>query len=164
MDYYNRSVFEWVSTALGGEITITGGGRYDGLFEQLGGKSTPACGFGLGLERVMLIWQASLGDSQPAGMAVPDAYIVHVGEGTEAAAFRLSEQLRDAGLHCILHAGGGSFKSQLKKADASHARFTLILGESELATGQVAVKNMATGVQTVHALLDVPALVTTLMP
>jgi histidyl-tRNA synthetase len=158
MDYYNRSVFEWVSTALGGEITITGGGRYDGLFEQLGGKPTPACGFGLGLERVMLIWQASLGDSKPAGVPVPDAYVVHLGEGTQAAAFKLSEQLRDMGTHCVLHAGGGSFKSQLKKADASKARFTLLLGESELVANQVAVKNMATGEQTMLALLDVLAL------
>ncbi len=158
MDYYNRSVFEWVSTALGGELTITGGGRYDGLFEQLGGKPTPACGFGLGLERVMLVWQASLGEAKPASVPTPDAYIVHLGEGTDAAAFKLSEQLRDAGKHCVLHAGGGSFKSQLKKADASGARFTLIVGESELAAGQVAVKTMATGEQTVHGLLDVLAL------
>jgi histidyl-tRNA synthetase len=81
-----------------------------------------------------------------------------LGEGTEAAAFKLSEQLRDVGKHCVLHAGGGSFKSQLKKADASKARFTLIVGESELAASQVAVKNMATGEQTMLALLDVPAL------
>jgi histidyl-tRNA synthetase len=158
MDYYNRSVFEWVSTALGGELTITGGGRYDGLFEQLGGKATPACGFGLGLERVMLVWQASLSEAKPAGVPTPDAYIVHLGEGTDAAAFKLSEQLRDAGTHCVLHAGGGSFKSQLKKADASGARFTLIVGETELAAGQVAVKNMATGEQTALGLLDVHVL------
>lgn len=158
MDYYNRSVFEWVSTALGGELTITGGGRYDGLFEQLGGKPTPACGFGLGLERVMLVWQASLGEAKPASVPAPDAYIVYLGEGTEAAAFKLSEQLRDVGRHCVLHAGGGSFKSQMKKADASGARFTLIVGESELAAGQVAVKNMATGEQTALHLHDVLAL------
>jgi histidyl-tRNA synthetase len=160
MDYYNRSVFEWVSTALGGELTITGGGRYDGLFEQLGGKATPACGFGLGLERVMLVWQAALtaGAAQPEGKPVPKAYIVHLGEGTSQAATRLAESLRDAKLHCVTHAGGGSFKSQLKKADASGAQFTLIMGESELAGGMVAVKNMATGEQTSASMADLSAL------
>jgi histidyl-tRNA synthetase len=164
MDYYNRSVFEWVSTALGGELTITGGGRYDGLFEQLGGKATPACGFGLGLERVMLVWQAALaaGAAQPEGKHAPKAYIVHLGEGTAQAATRLAENLRDASLHCITHAGGGSFKSQLKKADASGAKFTLIVGESELAAGVVAVKNMATGEQTSVSMDDLGALKDTL--
>ncbi len=164
MDYYNRSVFEWVSTALGGELTITGGGRYDGLFEQLGGKATPACGFGLGLERVMLVWQAALaaGAAQPEGKHAPKAYIVHLGECTAQAASRLAERLRDAGLHCITHAGGGSFKSQLKKADASGAQFTVILGESELAAGVVAVKNMTSGEQTNHSSSDLNDLIVTL--
>jgi histidyl-tRNA synthetase len=166
MDYYNRSVFEWVSGALGSELTITGGGRYDGLFEQLGGKPTPACGFGLGLERVVLVWQASIAQAaqlaaqqavaaggasavpaEPANLHRPAAYIVHSGQGTAPAASALGEQLRDAQIACVLHAGGGSFKSQLKKADVSGARFTIILGENELASGQVALKNMATGEQ-----------------
>ncbi len=162
MDYYNRSVFEWISTALGGELTITGGGRYDGLFEQLGGKATPACGFGLGLERVMLVWQASLGVQAASGVLKPDAYLVHQGQGTQGAGFKLAEQLRDAGLHCILHAGGGSFKSQMKKADASAAAFTLIVGESELAQALVAVKNMKTGEQSSVSIHDLPLLTSTL--
>ena len=151
MDYYNRSVFEWVSTALGSELTITGGGRYDGLFEQLGGKPTPACGFGLGLERVMLIWQQSLGDMPPEGLVSPRVYIAYAGQGTDVAASSLAETLRDAGTSCVLHAGGGSFKSQMKKADASGAAFTLVLGESELAAQTVSAKNMKTGEQTTVA-------------
>lgn len=152
MDYYNRSVFEWVTTALGGELTITGGGRYDGLFEQLGGKPTPACGFGLGLERVMLVWQHALslglGDQAKQLLQKPQAYLVHSGGQTSVVARALAETLRDAGLHCVLHAGAGNFKNQLKKADASGALFTVIVGETELQTGQVALKNMATGEQT----------------
>lgn len=152
MDYYNRSVFEWVTTALGGELTITGGGRYDGLFEQLGGKPTPACGFGLGLERVMLVWQHALslglGDQAKQLLQNPQAYLVHSGGQTSVVARALAETLRDAGLHCVLHAGAGNFKNQLKKADASGALFTVIVGETELQTGQVALKNMATGEQT----------------
>jgi histidyl-tRNA synthetase len=160
MDYYNRSVFEWVSTALGSELTITGGGRYDGLFEQLGGKATPACGFGLGLERVMLVWQAALaaGAPEPKSKQVPSAYIVHLGEGTSQAAAALAERLRDANMHCIMHAGGGSLKSQLKKADASAARFTLIVGENELVARRLAVKNMTTGVQTTTSIDDIAGL------
>jgi histidyl-tRNA synthetase len=162
MDYYNRSVFEWVSTALGGELTITGGGRYDGLFEQLGGKPTPACGFGLGIERVLLVWQHSLqarGLTQPEGLHAPVAYVVHAGEGTTQAGAKLSETLRDKGLACVLHAGGGNFKSQLKRADASGAAYTLIIGEAELASGNVAIKAMKTGVQTMLKLTDTTALV-----
>jgi histidyl-tRNA synthetase len=165
MDYYNRSVFEWVSTALGGELTITGGGRYDGLFEQLGGKATPACGFGLGIERVMLVWQHSLaarGIVKPEGLYAPTAYIVHAGVGTAVVAARLAEQLRDAGLACVLHAGGGSFKSQLKKADASGAAYTVIIGESEVADGTVAIKAMATGEQTTVAVQDMAAILAVL--
>jgi histidyl-tRNA synthetase len=98
----------------------------------------------------MLVWQAALaaGAAQPSNQHVPKAYLVNVGEGTAPAATRLAEQLRDAGVHCVTHAGGGSFKSQLKKADASGAQFTLIIGESELAAGQVAVKRMVNGEQT----------------
>lgn len=165
MDYYNRSVFEWVSTALGGELTITGGGRYDGLFELLGGKPTPACGFGLGLERVILVWQAALANRTDTGVSpiaahMPAAYIVHVGECTAPIAQRLGEALRDARRHCVVNAGGGSFKSQLKKAHASGARYTLIVGETEREQGTVAVKNMATGEQTQCLSADLSALIT----
>jgi len=135
MDYYNRTVFEWVSDAIGAQSTIAGGGRYDGLFEQLGGKATPACGFGLGMERVLLAMRA-------AGIAaeqVPDAFVVHAGEAAFRAAWVAAERLRDAGLDVVI-AGEGSMKSQMKKADASGARFAIILGDEEIAAGKLALK------------------------
>jgi histidyl-tRNA synthetase len=133
LDYYNLTVFEWVSDKLGAQGTVCGGGRYDGLFAQLGGKSAPGVGFAAGIERLV----ALLG---PVPRPVPDAYLVHQGEGTLAAAFTLGEQLRAAGFRVVLHAGGGSFKSQMKKADASGARVALILGEDELRDGAVTLK------------------------
>jgi histidyl-tRNA synthetase len=137
MDYYNRTAFEFVTERFGGPMTICGGGRYDGLFEQLGGKHTPSIGFGMGVERVlMMIDDAALQTSY----ARLDAYIVHAGETARAAAGKLAEALRDTGLSVAQHAGGGSFKSQMKKADASGARFALILGDNEVSAGTVAVK------------------------
>jgi histidyl-tRNA synthetase len=135
MDYYNRTVFEWVSDAIGAQSTITGGGRYDGLFEQLGGKPTPACGFGLGMERVLLAMQAAGAVAEQA----PDAFLVHAGEAAFRAAWVSAERLRDAGLEVVV-AGEGSMKSQMKKADASGARFAIILGDEEIAAGKLAVK------------------------
>jgi histidyl-tRNA synthetase len=161
MDYYNRTVFEWITTALGGELTIAGGGRYDGLFEQLGGKSTPACGFALGVERVMLVWQHSLlarGISQPDGLFTPLVYLVYAGIGTMPVAAHLAETLRDANISCIMNAGNGSFKSQLKRANDSGVTYTLIIGEAELAAGQVAIKTMATGQQHTVMLQDTASL------
>ena len=139
MDYYNRTVFEWVSEQVGAQSTITGGGRYDRLFEQLGGKPTPACGFAMGTERVLLAMRAS--DIEAA--ASPDAFVVHSGEAVGRAAWRLAEKLRDAGLTVVLGAGG-SFKSQMKKADASGARHAVILGEDELARGEYTLKSLRT--------------------
>jgi histidyl-tRNA synthetase len=137
MDYYNRTAFEFVTNRFEKPMTICGGGRYDGLFEQLGGKPTPAIGFGLGVERTFLL----LGESLPSPeFNRLDAYIVHAGDSARVAAGKLAEALRDAGLAIALHAGGGSFKSQMKKADASGARFALILGDNEVSTGTVAVK------------------------
>lgn len=139
LDYYNRTVFEWVTTKLGSQGTIAGGGRYDSLVERLGGEPTTACGFGIGLERVFLLMQEY-------GVTVevkPDAYLVNVGELAEAAAPKLAETLRDAGLSVVIHAGGGSFKSQMKKADRSTARFALILGDDECQANVIAVKPMA---------------------
>ena len=133
LDYYNLTVFEWVSDRLGAQATVCGGGRYDGLFAQLGGKPAPGVGFAAGIERLV----ALLG---PVPRPVPDAYLVHQGEGTLAAAFALGEQLRAAGFSVVLHAGGGSFKSQMRKADASGARVALILGEDELRGGVVTLK------------------------
>ena len=134
MDYYNRTAFEFVTDRFGAPLTVCGGGRYDGLFEQLGGKSTPAIGFGMGIERVLMM----LGDAIP--VATLDAYIVHAGEGAQKAASALAETLRDAGLAVAQHANGGSFKSQMKKADASGARYALVIGDNEVAADTVAVK------------------------
>ena len=132
LDYYNRTVFEWVTTKLGAQGTIAGGGRYDSLVERLGGDSTPACGFGIGLERVFLLMQEYGITAQDA----PDVYLVNVGELAENAAFSMAEQLRNAGVQVVLHAGGGSFKSQMKKADRSQAKYALILGDDEV-NGQI---------------------------
>jgi histidyl-tRNA synthetase len=133
LDYYNLTVFEWVSDRLGAQGTVCGGGRYDGLFAQLGGKPAPGVGFAAGVERLV----ALLGAPKPVG---PSAYLVHQGEGTLEYAFALAEELRAAGFAIVLHAGGGSFKSQMKKADASGATLALIVGEDELKAGAVTVK------------------------
>ncbi len=136
LDYYNRTVFEWVTTKLGAQGTIAGGGRYDTLVERLGGNATPACGFAIGLERVFLLMQEY-------GVTVsnaPDIYLVNVGEQAEQQAFSAAETLREAGLNVILHAGGGSFKSQMKKADRSGARYAAILGDDEAAAGEISLK------------------------
>jgi histidyl-tRNA synthetase len=136
MDYYNRTAFEFVTERFGNPLTVCGGGRYDGLFEQLGGKPTPGIGYGMGVERVLMMIEDS------AAFGQLDAYLVHAGEAARVAAGKLAEALRDAGLAVAQHAGGGSFKSQMKKADASGARFALIVGDNEAAAGTVAVKPM----------------------
>jgi histidyl-tRNA synthetase len=138
LDYYNRTVFEWVTTKLGSQGTIAGGGRYDSLVQRLGGELTPACGFGIGLERVFLLMQ----EYGVVAEFKPDAYMVNVGEDAELAAVKIAEKLRDEGLSIIVHAGGGSFKSQMKKADRSGARYALILGGDELRSNVIAVKPM----------------------
>lgn len=138
LDYYNRTVFEWVTTKLGAQGTIAGGGRYDTLVERIGGSATPACGFGIGLERVFLLMQEY-------GMTAsnqPDLYLVNVGELAEQKAFTVAESLRSMGLNVVLHAGGGSFKSQMKKADRSGARFAAILGDDEAAADELSLKPM----------------------
>ena len=118
LDYYNRTVFEWVTTKLGAQGTIAGGGRYDSLVERLGGSATPACGFGIGLERVFLLMQ----EYGVIASNSPDIYLVNVGELAEKQAFKVAESLRHLGLSVVLHAGGGSFKSQMKKPiKAAHA-------------------------------------------
>jgi histidyl-tRNA synthetase len=136
LDYYNRTVFEFITDRLGAQGTVAGGGRYDGLFEQLGGKPTPACGFALGIERLILMLQeAKRGDAH-----APLAYIVHAGANAQALAWRVAETLRDAGLAVVLNAGAGSFKSQMKKADASGAQYALLIGDDEAASGTVGMK------------------------
>ncbi len=136
MDYYNRTVFEFVAPIGGAPLTITGGGRYDGLFAQLGGKPTPATGFGMGIERVILALQER--GASPG--TTPDAYVIHAGAGAAGLANRAAETLRDAGYAVVVHAGGGSFKSQMKKADGSGARLALIVGEDEAAAGEISIK------------------------
>ncbi|HEY3300488.1 MAG TPA: histidine--tRNA ligase [Methylophilaceae bacterium] len=138
LDYYNRTVFEWVTTKLGAQGTIAGGGRYDKLVERMGGDATPACGFGIGLERVFLLMQEYGVQAQQN----PDAYLVNVGELAERQAPQLAESLRDAGLKIVLHAGGGSFKSQMKKADRSGARYAVIIGDDEAVANEVTLKPM----------------------
>jgi histidyl-tRNA synthetase len=137
LDYYNLTVFEWVSDALGAQGTVCGGGRYDGLFAQIGGKPAPAAGFAMGNERLIALLQAA--GNAPA-LRVPDAYLVFQGAGTLEYAFSIADTLRAAGYAIVQHAGGGSFKSQMKKADASGAWLALIVGESELSASTVSVK------------------------
>jgi len=141
LDYYNRTVFEWVTGALGAQGTVAGGWRYDGLFEELGGKPTPACGFAIGVERMILLLEAQ----GKARAAAPDAYVVHAGDKAGAVARDVAETLRDHGASVVLHAGGGSFKSQMKKADASGARLAIIVGDDEAAAGTVAIKHLREG-------------------
>jgi histidyl-tRNA synthetase len=139
LDYYNLTVFEWVSDRLGAQGTVCGGGRYDGLFQLIGGKPAPAAGFAMGNERLV----ALLEEVRAAGRKprrVPHAYVLHQGDGTLEYAFGLAEALRSEGFRIVLHAGGGSFKSQMKKADASGALFALIAGEDELRANEVSFK------------------------
>lgn len=137
LDYYNLTVFEWVTDKLGAQGTVCAGGRYDGLVEQLGGKPTPAVGFGMGLERLLLLLE-TLGLQSPA--TAPDVYAVVPDPAELPRILPALEALRAAGVSVQMHAGGGSFKSQFKKADASGARFALVFGSDELARGEVAVK------------------------
>lgn len=139
LDYYNRTVFEWITTDLGAQGTVCAGGRYDGLVAQLGGRATPAVGFAMGLERLVALLEHATAPAAPPSL---DAYLVAVGDAAQAAAPVLAERLRDLtpDLRLQCHCGGGSFKSQFKKADRSGARFALVLGEGELARGVLGVK------------------------
>jgi histidyl-tRNA synthetase len=139
LDYYSRTVFEWVTDALGAQGAVCSGGRYDGLVEKLGGKPTPAIGWAMGMERFVALYEACGGEA-PASDA--DVYVVAVGEGTLERAFAIAEELRDEidGIRVELNLGGGSFKSQMKRADKSNAEYALILGEQELADGRIGLK------------------------
>ncbi len=145
LDYYNLTVFEWVTDQLGAQGTVCAGGRYDGLVAQLGGKPAPACGFAMGIERLLALWQEQ-GHRHEA--PAPDAYLVHQGEAAARFAFRVAEALRSAGFAIHLHCGGGGFKSQMKKADASGAPVALIVGDDEAAAAEVSVKLLRTGFDT----------------
>lgn len=137
LDYYNLTVFEWVTDKLGAQATVCGGGRYDGLIELVGGKPAPAVGFAIGMERLLDLW----GQYQPEEPQTEcEVYFVHQGELAQRRAAVLAEALRDAGIATIVHAGAGSFKSQFKRADTSGAAIAVILGDDELAAGMASVK------------------------
>jgi len=144
LDYYNRTVFEWVTTRLGAQGTICAGGRYDGLVEQIGGKPAPAMGFAMGVERLLALVQE---DGMIAPKPEVDVYVVHQGELAGQMASRVAEQLRDEKLRVLLHCGGGSFKSQMKKADGSGARIALVIGDDEAQANEVSIKPMQGGDQ-----------------
>ncbi|KPK10995.1 MAG: histidinol dehydrogenase [Acidithiobacillales bacterium SG8_45] len=137
LDYYSRTVFEWITTELGAQGTVCAGGRYDGLVEQLGGKPTPAAGFALGMERLVELVQAQNPDAVESTI---DAYLVCLGDAAQARGIQLAEQLRSQGVNIICHCGGGSMKSQIKKADKSGARYAVILGDDEIQAGEAGVK------------------------
>jgi histidyl-tRNA synthetase len=141
LDYYNRTVFEWVTDELGSQGTVCAGGRYDPLIETFGGKPTPGIGFAMGMERLIELMK---GQGEPAAPNQCDVYMVHQGEEAQLKAFILAERIRDAGLDVVLHCatpqGAGSFKSQMKKADGSGAAFAVIIGEDEVKNDVVAVK------------------------
>lgn len=154
LDYYNLTVFEWVTDALGAQGTVCGGGRYDGLFELLGGKATPCVGFGLGLERLL-----ELADEQGVFQSPQETeiYFVHQGEKASQVAALLAEKCRDAGWKVMVHAGSSGFKSQFKRADLSGARWAVVIGEEELAQNKVALKPLrATENGTIEPQFEVP--------
>ncbi len=154
LDYYNLTVFEWVTDRLGAQGTVCGGGRYDGLVELLGGKPAPAIGFAIGVERLLELWQqqeAALDDSEC------DVYLVHQGEAAARRSLQLAEAIRNVGLDVIVHGVDSSFKSQLKRADGSGAAFAVILGDNELAAEAATVKHLADGSQQAVAFDQLPA-------
>ncbi|MGK2888937.1 MAG: histidine--tRNA ligase [Candidatus Malihini olakiniferum] len=163
LDYYNRTVFEWVTTSLGSQGTVCAGGRYDGMVEQLCEHATPAVGFAMGLERLMLLVQSF----NPDFTTLPgvDVYLISSGVGTQSAAMQLAETLRDAlpELKLMTNYGDGNFKKQFARADKWGARIALVLGENEVASGQVVVKNLSSGEQDTLAQVNVAARLATLL-
>lgn len=137
LDYYNRTVFEWITDRLGAQGTVCAGGRYDGLIEQMGGKHTPACGFAMGIERILALMNET---GVKIHRAVADVYVVYQGEIAAKFCWKVAEYFRDNELKVILHCGGGNFKSQMKKADASGASFAIIIGDDEASSGEVSIK------------------------
>ena len=154
LDYYNLTVFEWITDQLGAQGTVCAGGRYDGLVGQLGGKPAPACGFAMGVERLLSLWKDQGHEHQKPA---PDVYVVHQGEAAGRFAFRAAEQLRDAGFAVQLHCGGGSFKSQMKKADGSGATIAAIIGDDEAAAGEVSLKPLREEGEQMKVALDLLA-------
>ncbi|EEX91559.1 histidyl-tRNA synthetase [Vibrio orientalis CIP 102891 = ATCC 33934] len=156
LDYYNRTVFEWITESLGAQGTVCGGGRYDGLVEQLGGKATPAVGFAMGLERLVLMLETL--ELTEVRRSV-DVYMVTAGEGTMMAGMKLAESLREqvSGLRVMNHFGGGNFKKQFKRADKVGAAVALVLGENEVADNTVVLKDLIGGTQETYSQTDVIA-------
>jgi histidyl-tRNA synthetase len=142
LDYYNLTVFEWVTDRLGAQGTVCGGGRYDGLIELLGGTPAPAVGFAIGMERLLDLWLQDAPEQAPAECQV---YLAHQGDDGQRQAARLAESLRDAGLRALVHAGPTGFKSQFRRADASGATVAVIVGGDELAAGAATVKWLRAG-------------------
>ncbi|QTF07534.1 histidine--tRNA ligase [Brenneria izadpanahii] len=163
LDYYNRTVFEWVTNSLGAQGTVCAGGRYDGMVEQLGGHATPSVGFAMGLERLVLLVQSV--NPEFKALPVVDVYLISSGDGTQIAAMKLAETLRDAlpQLKLMTNYGGGNFKKQFARADKWGARIALVLGENEVAAGQVVIKNLSNGEQDTLAQADVAAKLATLL-
>ncbi|MFK3875983.1 histidine--tRNA ligase [Pantoea agglomerans] len=147
LDYYNRTVIEWVTDSLGSQGTVCGGGRYDGLVEQLGGRATPAVGFAMGMERLVLLVQAVNPEFEPTSNV--DVYVIASGPGVQSAAMQLAEKLRDEApeLRLMTNFGGGNFKKQFARADKWGARVALVLGEDEVKAGQVVIKDLRRGEQ-----------------
>lgn len=142
LDYYNLTVFEWVTDKLGAQATVCGGGRYDGLLEELGGKSAPSIGFAMGIERLLLLVREH-GCLKPA--TTPDVYAMHQGEGAALQMMRCARELRGAGVSVLQHSGSQNLKTQMKKADATGARFALIIAQDELMAGTVVLKDLRGG-------------------
>lgn len=157
LDYYNRTVFEWVTSSLGAQGTVCAGGRYDGLVEQLGGRATPAVGFAMGLERLVLLVQSVVPDFEPVSKV--DVYVISSGQGVQSAAMQLAESLRDQAprLKIMTNFGGGNFKKQFARADKSGAKIALVLGEDEVSNRQVVIKNLTNGEQKLVSHEDVLA-------
>lgn len=163
LDYYNRTVFEWVTNSLGAQGTVCAGGRYDGLVEQLGGRATPAVGFAMGLERLVLLVQSVNPDFEPT--RIVDVYVIASGQGVQSAAMLLAEQIRDAdpALKLMTNFGGGNFKKQFSRADKWGARVALMLGEDEVAKGQVTIKDLRNGEQQTLAQPDAAATLSSML-
>jgi histidyl-tRNA synthetase len=157
LDYYNLTVFEWVTDALGAQGTIAGGGRYDPLIERMGGKPAPACGWAMGMERVLELMKVS--ESLPEAQSLCDVFVLHQGGETRTTALVAAEQMRSAGIDVILFCPPdgqtASFKSQMKKADASGAAYAVIIGPDELARNEAQLKDLrGSGEQRAVALDD----------
>ena len=154
LDYYNRTVFEWVTDSLGAQGTVCAGGRYDGLVEQLGGKATPAVGFAMGIERLVLLLTTLTEEGQDTSFA--DVYVTAMGDDAQSYAIEVAEHLRNAlpTVRIMMHCGGGNFKKQLKRADKTGARLALLLGSDEMQSRVVGIKPLRDGQEQITASFD----------